>query len=463
MPKSIRARITLWHLGVLILTILLFMLFLQAFLWRQLHVELRSSLHDDVEMVERFLEPDGDGNIVWRSHDGFGEDQIEGRWIEVLYPDGREIFRNFTRESPFTSLRSDESGLHKEKFTLTVANGSRLYGMQGRHRIQGKFVEIRVARSNARIYEEMGHLLLAQSLCLPLVILIAWSAGYFVAGRMLTPLKKIIHQVQTISVDRLGDRLVIENPDDELGHLSATFNSMLAKLDSSFDRTRQFTADASHELRTPLAAIRSVGEIALRSDSDEDDVCRETIASILEEADKMTHLVEDLLVMARADSMESKTIPMAEELGKLIKEEISLFGVLAEEKAQHVRVNIEESCLVFVDRNIFRLALGNILHNAIKFTPMGGEIEISVRRRGTEQCIIAISDSGPGIEAQYQDRIFERFFRIGKDRSRETGGSGLGLAIAKWAVEVNGGCIELSSVKGSGSVFRIGLPLYEKP
>lgn len=470
-PKSVRARITLWHLGVLILTTLFFMLFSHLFLWNQLRNELDSSLQDDFEIAEDMLVPGDGGKIVWRGHEDFSDADGQRRWIEARLLDGRVIFRNFSGRNLFDSLPSVASrprsellapSLYKpEPFSLPLIDDGELRVIQGLHHVEGEIVEILVSRSQARIRQEMIHLLLTQAFCLPLVILIAWCGGYFLAGRLLTPLQKITEQARAISAERLHERLAVENPEDELGRLSITINDMLAKLDHSFSRVRQFTADASHELRTPLAAIRSVGEIALRSDSDLDE-CRETIASILEEVERMTHLVEDLLVLARADNMVFQPKPAAENLRTLAQREISLFSVLAEEKDQVVHTHIEDDCPVFVDQQILRLGIGNILSNAIKFTPAGKEIRITLLK-GDGECCLDIADSGPGIEKHQQPLIFDRFYRINKDRCRATGGIGLGLAIAKWAIEVNGGRIELSSDTGCGSVFRIRLPLHIAP
>jgi len=180
----------------------------------------------------------------------------------------------------------------------------------------------------------------------------------------------------------------------------ATINDTLVKLDHSFSRVRQFTADASHELRTPLAAIRSVGEVALRSDAGLDD-CRETIASILEEVDRMTHLVEDLLVLARADSKTFEPVTRAENLKALAEKEISLFSVLAEEKEQIIHTHLEEDCPVLVDQQILRLGIGNLLGNAIKFTPAGKDIRINLLK-GSGECCLEIADSGPGISPHFR-------------------------------------------------------------
>jgi heavy metal sensor kinase len=322
--------------------------------------------------------------------------------------------------------------------------------------IEGADVVIRVGRTTEHFAEEMLHLLLVQALCLPLVLLLAWAGGYFMAGRVLSPLQKIIARMKTISADRLHERLPVENVNDELGHLSLTFNHLLGKLDHSFRQMRQFTDDASHELRTPLSAMHSVGEMALRTPMSIPEY-QETIASMLEEVDKMSRLVNDLLALARADSDMIKPVLAQLELGEVIQEETARLEVLAEEKNQGLSLTIRQTCPACIDRNIFRQAFANILYNAIQYTPDHGTIEILVDK-DQNGCFVEISDSGPGIAPEHQEQIFDRFYRVDKVRSRDTGSSGLGLAIAKWAVAINNGHIELASMPDKGSTFRIRLP-----
>lgn len=452
---SIRNRITLWHLGVLVLTLLVYLLFSQMFLWKQLTIELKDRLQDDVEVAEGFLKLSGDGSIAWSGHQ---EGQGQERWIEVRGRDGRLVYRNYTGETIFISLSPDPGIPHRKTFQpFFLANGRQLLLVRETHQVEGERVEILVARSMDRVFEEMWHLFLVQVLFFPFAVILAWGGGFFVAGRVLAPLKKIIARMQTISADRLSERLPIDNPGDELGQLSITFNDLLAKLDRSFEQMKLFTADASHELRTPLAAIRSVGEMALRSPRGEIG-CQETIASMLEEVEKMTRLVNDLLALARSESGIIKPVLATKNLGEVVRDEISLLRVLAEEKNQSLTVEIEQPCPVRLDRRIFRQAFSNILHNAITYTPPDKDIRILVGQDRNE-CFVEISDAGPGISPEHLNRIFDRFYRIDKVRSRETGGAGLGLAIAKWAVEIHGGRIELHSEQGRGSSFRIRLPL----
>lgn len=457
--KSIRARITLWHLVVLVLTLILFMFFSQMFLWHQLTIELKGSLRDDVEVVESSLQAGTGGKIAWAGH----REDLRGqeRWIEVSRLDGETIFRNKSLAETFASLKPDSLVLHAKTFhSLRLDEGTELLVIQEVHQVAGERLLITVGRSKDRLWGEMGHLFLVQGFMFPLAVLLAWLGGYFVAGRALSPLKKIISRMNAISAERLDDRLPVENPEDELGQLSLAFNDLLSKLDQSFGQMKQFTADASHELRTPLSSIRSVGEMALRTEQSKAGY-QETIASMLEEVERMARLVNDLLALARADSTVAPALEL-QDLGEVVTDEVSRLEVLAEEKGQSLSLEIDQPCPVRLDRRIFRQAFGNLLHNAIKYTPEGKGIRIVVGA-GDGGCFVDIADSGPGIGPEHQAQVFDRFYRVDKVRSRETGGSGLGLAIAKRAVSIHGGRIELHSEPGHGCTFRIWLPGEKLP
>jgi len=242
-----------------------------------------------------------------------------------------------------------------------------------------------------------------------------------------------------------------------LGHLTRVLNDLLARLETSFEQMRRFTADASHELRTPLTAIRSVGEGTLRS-LRVDPACREVIGSMLEEVERLTTLVDALLTLSRAEGGHTALRREPVALLDLTREVASHLSVLAEDKHQQIDLRSDEALApVHVDRTVVREALINLLDNAIKYSPDGARI--AVRLRGANgRATVEITDQGPGIAPEHQARIFERFYRIDKARSRELGGAGLGLAIAKWAIDVHGGSIEVESRVGGGSTFRVVLP-----
>jgi len=233
------------------------------------------------------------------------------------------------------------------------------------------------------------------------------------------------------------------------------FNETLTRLESSFEQMRRFTTDASHELRTPLTAIRSVGEVGLRGRRDEA-AYREIIGSMLEEVDRLALLVDRLLTLSRADTGQAQLSVDMVDIPELAEEIAEQLGVLAEEKNQSIKVQSQVVPRWIGDRVMLRQALLNLVDNAIKYSPVGGSIEILVTQ-STEGTLIDVTDTGPGIPADLRSRVFDRFYRVDKARSRANGGTGLGLAIAKLAVEVNGGRLSLEPATDVGSRFRITL------
>jgi signal transduction histidine kinase len=232
---------------------------------------------------------------------------------------------------------------------------------------------------------------------------------------------------------------------------------MFGRLEASFDQLRRFTADASHEMRTPLTAIRTVGEVGLREPRT-DHQYREIIGSMLEEADRLNGLVESLLTLARAEAGHARLVRERIDLGGMAREVVDHLSVLAEDKRQAVAVDAPDGVFVLADRVVLRQAVINLLDNAIKYSPVEGQVRVAVTAGPSPVAILAVQDSGPGIAPGHVGKIFDRFYRIETSRSREVGGAGLGLSIARWAVEAHGGRIEVEPGQPGGSVFRIVLP-----
>src|SRR4029077_4127117 len=205
----------------------------------------------------------------------------------------------------------------------------------------------------------------------------------------------------------------------------------------SFAELLRFTADASHELRTPLTALRAVGEAALRSDAKNSKYLREALSSMLEETRRLSDLVDALLLLARADTDVIAVSLKRVKLAELLSEVRDTLLVLAEEKNQRIEI-IAEQLIIPADRELFRLALLNLGHNAIRYSAEGLLIRLRVRQQ-EENAVVEVIDQGPGIAPQHQQKIFERFYRVDKARSRTSGGAGLGLSIARWAIQRQGG------------------------
>jgi heavy metal sensor kinase len=323
-------------------------------------------------------------------------------------------------------------------------------------RVAGQDLVLHVGRSELPLRDDLRGLVTVLLLMLPLAVAVSCLGGWLLARRALAPMTQLAEHARRISAERLGARLPIANARDEVGRLALVFNEMLARLDRSFAQLRRFTADASHELRTPLTALRAVGEVGMQRDHDAAG-CRDVIASMLEEVDRMTQLVDSLLLLARSDSGAVPRDQRHLDLAALAREVAATLAVLAEEKHQRIAVNDTGPAPVYGDPTLLRLAVINVLGNAIKHSSEGGTIDLrTTTADGFADC--TVRDSGPGIAAEHQARIFERFYRADDARARATGGAGLGLALARAVVEQHGGSVQLLASDATGSEFRIRLP-----
>ena len=292
----------------------------------------------------------------------------------------------------------------------------------------------------------------------PFLLLLASAGGYWLSRRALGPVDQITLEARSISAQSLSSRLPVPRTGDELERLSETLNGMLERLEQAFRRITQFTADASHELRTPVALMRTRAEITLRRSRSEEEY-RETLRQILEDLQRTSVLIENLMLLARADSGAQALARVRINLAESIQEACLEGRALAETKEISLEVKLPE-VPVWVDgdaNSLERLFL-ILLDNAVKYTPPQGRITLSLYSNNGS-AVTEVRDSGTGIAAEDLPHIFERFFRADPARSRQTGGAGLGLAIGKWIADAHGGTIAAQSRPGDGSVFQVIIPL----
>jgi heavy metal sensor kinase len=459
-PRHVRSRMTLWYVLVLGVLLLAYAGATSSYLFYSLREQLDHDLLEDVERVEGLLESTADGMATLESvHHGEDEPNTE-RFVEVWSPGGTLLYRSPTLQARTLDglpREATEGSGEPSPSTVRLADGSRLRMASSIHTVDGRRVLLRVAHSEQGLWQEMEEFVSVLLLALPLALVLAGFSGYALARKALAPIDAMAHTAERISAERLNERLPIENPEDELGHLARGFNATLARLQAAFAQLGRFTADASHELRTPLTAIRSVGEVALQTPKSATEY-RDVIGSMLEETDRLTRLVDSLLTPSRADVGQVQVQRTDIALLGLAQEASSLVEVLAEEKRQRISVEGDQALIVSGDRLILRQALVNLIDNAIKYSAAEAEILVRVRAGKNSEALVEVVDQGPGIPQEHQSRIFDRFYRVDRARSREWGGAGLGLAIARWAVEVHGGQISLESVEGQGSAFRVTLP-----
>ena len=285
------------------------------------------------------------------------------------------------------------------------------------------------------------------------MLLLAALGGYLMAGRGLAPVTRMIDDASRIEAQSLSDRITIEG-DDEIGRLGAVLNALLGRLERSFDQQRRLVADTSHELRTPLAVIRSEAEVALSRERSATEY-RDALDVIASESMHLTRLVEDMLLMARADAQALPVQSVDFALRDVVESAARAMRTLAAAKGVDLRSTTDGAMPMRGDPELVRRMLVDLLDNGVKFTPAGGAVGIRTRAEGSSY-IIEVHDSGSGIPAAAQPHVFDRFYRA--DRVRTPGaGSGLGLAIARSIAELHGGSIRLVHSDESGSWFEVRL------
>jgi heavy metal sensor kinase len=465
-PRFIRDRLTLWYVGIFGAVLGIYIFGACILQYWQLSDQLHHAEIEDLETVEGLLYFTPDDRLLL--HDDYHSHPqsrlLLDRYMEVLSPAGEVLFRNQRLQGMNLdgSPTPHEGEVGYAMRRMRLADGTPVLAISHLHFFEGKPLLIRLAYSTeplrARLFEFVGLLLLA----MPLALIAAGFAGYRVAGKALNPLEQMARQTEQITAKRLNDRIPVDNPNDELGHMARVLNGLLARLGESFEKLQHFTSDVSHELRTPLAAMRSVGEVGLQEDQSTEKY-RDIIGSMLEEVARLTSMIDTLLTIAHADSgvieLQRSAFPMMD----LVQESVGVVSVLAEDKKQTISVAGDNAISVLADRSFLRMAVINLLDNAVKYSPAGSAIRLSVsgeespdNQRG--QVHLTIADEGPGISQDKASRVFDRFYRVDEGRTRDAGGAGLGLAIAKWAVEAHSGTITLTPRLPNGSVFTIHLP-----
>jgi heavy metal sensor kinase len=462
LKANLRTRLTVLYASLLGIALLLYAAGVSALFLHNLREQLDSSLDRDVETVEGALSADANGALHISSREGEAEEDEpdRGYLLEVWSADGELLYRSEQLHDqalgPVPRISSG-SVRRQPPHSVRLPSGMRLRSISRIHHLgNDSAVTVRLAISEGPLWREFWEMVTILGIGLPVTVLLVAFTGYLVAARALKPVDSMAQRAAQITAEQLNERLQIENPNDELGQLGTAFNATLARLERSFDQLRRFTADASHELRTPLTAIQSVGEVSLRLSGDVNHY-RDTIGSMLEETNRLTQLVDSLLTMARADAGRIQFHRVDVNLFDLADESVGLLEVLAEEKKQTIRVDGDRSVTVTADRTLLRQAIVNLLHNAVKYSPDGSEIQVRVREIGSN-AILEVQDNGPGIPFEHRGRIFERFYRVDKSRTRVAGGAGLGLSIAQWAIAMHAGTIEVQCEPGPGSTFRICLP-----
>lgn len=474
MPSSLRRRLQVWYGIVLPGVVLLFGLLqysrIRAVRLGSIDVEL-TAVADFLDANLRGMPPSVMGVESEDAHPEPSSEEIFRRLSNLDFPEssGREHVESTTREGwYFAIMRADggllkasssapaivelppasESPIRRPQFhTVGSVRQARLTGPQRSWIVVGKSMERELNE-----LQQMGIQLLGLGLA---VVAAGFAGGWWIAGRIVRPVRLISEQAEVVSAKNLSQRIDVRDVDEELIGLASTLNTTFDRLEQAFAQQMQLTADASHELRTPLSVMRTQAELALSKPRTPEEY-REALTGCLEAARKMTKLVDKMLTLARADS------------GQLIqKREVVIFNTLVKEVVEELRplaaarrVQLESHITPAVVRgdatNLSRVAM-NLISNAIYYNRPEGRVDVEVKA-DSQAITLIVSDTGRGIPSAAQEQLFHRFYRADTSRARASGGHGLGLAISKAVVEAHGGHIDFTSNENQGTTFRVTLP-----
>ncbi|TCO94719.1 heavy metal sensor kinase [Chthoniobacter flavus] len=465
--QSIHFRLIVWYAGVLLLVLLGFGAFTYTTLRFFGNQVLGESMAHRAQQIADLVtsNPAGkDPQYVSREIVKRYDPATNDRFVRVSRSDGQILFlsdepndRSFApQEIPVWQRKAEKP----TTYMVVAPGGTRLLVAAQRVQARNNTFLIEVGGTLTSNEQLLQRLLLTLLLGLPVVLAVVIFGGYVLTKRALQPVQTMMRAAQEITLSQLSRRLPALNSDDEVAHLAAVLNQMIARLDESFQNTARFTADASHELRTPLTIIRGELEAILLDRKLEPDL-RDSLASLLEEAERLVRIVEGLFALSRLDSGEAQTERVRFDLAKLAETTAEQMCLLAEVK--HIDLVYETSHCVEIegDRSRLKQVVVNLLDNAIKYTPEHGRVSLAVRSQNGS-ALLEVSDTGPGVSETALPHLFERFYRADEVRSREIGGAGLGLSIIQSICTAHGGGVTAANTPPSGCRFTVELPLAHK-
>ena len=466
--RSLRFRITAWYAGLLAGTLMVFGASVYLGLERYLDWTLQRTLVAECQTVAtQLLSQLPAKDTAWLAteiNEAYAP-EVNGLFIRVIHQPGGVVYISGAPKGgtfdpwqiPFPSEK-EMDGSRKLQFesgsrllinsmTLTAPDGNRFLVESG-----APYHQIEVV---------LHGLLLTLAIYMPFVVSLAVAGGYWLMRRSLQPVDEITKRAEGITSTNLSERLPVIRSGDELERLSMSLNRMIERLDDAFEHINRFSADASHELRTPLTILQLELE-GIAQNHRWDSALGDQIGSALEETHRMSRIVESLLTISRLDAGEVKMDKSRLDLGELVASTAAEMKLLAEDKSIELRIQVESGIHVVGERFHLQQVIVNLIDNSIKYTQIGGMIEVRVDREGNS-AVLEVSDNGLGIPTHALPHVFERFYRADKARSRATGGAGLGLSIVKAICAAHNGEIKVSSQEGRGSSFRVELPLLPVP
>lgn len=464
--SSIRFKLTVWYSAAMGFVLLFFSAVLYMTMYRTLHAEVDAKIKTMAEVTA------SSGNIA-AGHfdltqlDSMMEEKLgfrtPGKFIQILDNTGSVGQTSLNLQAhpmPISISALKKASNRQISFETLNVRGSKYPTRMVTYPVvtNNEVVSIvQIGTSLQAVQDTLHELFLTLLLGIPASLTLASIGGWFMAKKSLRPVTDITTAARMITARNLDQKIEVTNPIDEVGRLAETFNDMIARLNSSFRQTNQFSSDVSHELRTPLTIMRGEMEVVLRSPRKVEEY-QSVIASSLEEVERMSSMVEELLLLSKAEDGEMKLNISHISIYRLLETIFDNAIALAKGKGVQVAMHSRKDIYIEGDELRLRQLFLNLVDNAIKYTPPTGTVDILLTEIG-EYAHVSIKDTGVGISKEDQEKIFERFYRVDKSRSREVGGTGLGLSICKRIVEAHNGHLTVESETGKGSTFSVDLPV----
>ncbi len=467
-PKALHSlsfRLTLWYIVILVGIIVLAGFFL--------YQEFKDGLVADLDA--KLLEIANDVNEYWgrsrgvswldavrRTEEEFSAvapfiqvveltEKDKDRLAEVFAPE-RAGAGLFTLE-PRTYYKADRADIDELVYDTIERRGLSDHPLRIiLFPVRGPYI-VQVGLSLGLLDADLRRLLLILGIAGGLVMLLAALGGNFIIRKALRPVRSVADTARRISTEDLSLRIEARKRRDEIGELVDTFNDMIARLEKSVHKIKQFSGDVSHELRTPLTIIRGEVEVLLRKERTPEEY-RRILHSALEETHHLERIIDDLLFLSRLEAVSGAGLHKPVALDEVLLRAVESRESSAAEKRLELRIGKMDSAEAPGDERLLERMIANLLDNAIRYTPAGGEVEVALERRGGAS-VLSVRDTGIGIPEESIPLVFDRFYVVDKSRSKETGGSGLGLSIVKRVADSHGARIEIDSEVGKGTLFRI--------
>ncbi len=459
----IKWRLTLWYGGVLSLILIIFASGIFIYFKNSLQDSIDAKIRSIGEVLSSSM-TEAHGASVFGNFERYLENVLgrkpKGKFIQIMDTSGRigAKMSDIEGEALPTSFNALERAMRGEIVYETIERTKPRLRMVTIPIMDNKKVTsvVQVGTSLEDFDETIRKLLLIMIISIPTSIIVTIVVGYFMAKKALRPVDQIRRAAVKISSSNLDEKIDITGRRDELGRLAETFNAMIGRLKDAFQRINQFSIDVSHELKTPLTILKGETEVALRKEREKDDY-RKLLLSNLEEIDRMSCIIDDLLLLSKADTKEIKLNIEEVALRDLIMDVCMNMKVVADKKSVELQISELEDVRLKGDELKLRRMLLNVVENGIKYSHVGGKVSVS-SYINDGYAWIDVKDNGIGISEDDIKYVFDRFYRADRSRKRESG-SGLGLSISRWIAGAHKGSIEVKSQPAQGSVFTIKLPI----